>query len=91
MLKVDIWPEAKDFLETLSTKQKRQVSAKIFLLSGHPMPVRSKMLEGYTPLRRLQSGDYRIIYFVEGNVLKIPLIGKRGDDEVYRRLKRLFG
>ncbi|MDO8562192.1 MAG: type II toxin-antitoxin system RelE/ParE family toxin [bacterium] len=91
MLRIDIWPEAKDFLETLSAKRKRQVSVKILLLAEYPMPARSKILEGYAPLRRLRSGDYRIVYFVESNILKIPLIDKRGDDEVYRRLKRLFG
>jgi mRNA interferase RelE/StbE len=91
MLKIDIWPDAKDFLETLSVKQKRQVSAEIFSLAKSPHPPRSKILEGYAPLRRLRSGNYRIVYLADGNVLKIPLIGKRGDDEIYRRLKRLFG
>lgn len=91
MLRIDIWPEAQDFLETLPAKRKRQVSARIFFLVENPFLPRSKILEGYAPLRRFHSGDYRIIYFVEGNILKIPLIGKRGDDEVYRRLKRLFG
>lgn len=91
MLKIDIWPEAREFLETVSAKHKRQISAKIFALANDPLPPRSKQLEGYAPLRRLRSGDYRIIYFEEGTVLKIPLIDKRGDDKIYRRLKQLLG
>ena len=91
MLQIDIWPEARDFLETLPAKEKRQVSAKIFSLAESPFPPRSKILEGYAPLRRFRSGDYRIIYFVDGTMLKVPLIDRRGDDQVYRRLKRLFG
>lgn len=91
MLKIDIWPEARDFLETISAKHKRQISAKIFALAEHPTPPSSKQLEGYAPLRRYRSGDYRIIYVVQGGILKIPLIEKRGDDKVYRRLKQLLG
>ncbi len=91
MLKIDIWPEAQDSLERLPAKHRRQVSAKVFSLAADPLPTHSKQLEGYAPLRRFRAGDYRIVYFVERGVLKIPLIEKRGDDEVYRRLKKLFG
>lgn len=90
MLRIDIWPEAKDFIETLPTKRKRQVSEKIFSLAENPLLVRSKLLEGFAPLRRIRSGDYRIVYFVEGGVLKVPLADKRGDDKVYRRLAQKF-
>jgi len=90
MLKIDIWPEAREFLETVSAKHKRQISAKIFSLAANPLPARSKQLEGYAPLRRFRSGDYRIVYFIDGDGLRIPLIDKRGDDEVYRRLARKF-
>ena len=90
MLKIDIWPEAQDFLETLTAKRRRQVSVKVFLLAENPAPPSSKLLEGYAPLRRFRSGDYRIIYFVDGNVLKIPLIDKRGDDKIYHLVTRKF-
>jgi len=90
MLEIDIWPPAKEFIESISSKHARQLITRIERLADNPFVPKSKILEGYSPLRRLRSGDYRIIYLVEGNALKIPLIGKRGDDEVYRRLKRLF-
>ncbi len=61
------------------------------MLADDPLPTRSKQLEGYAPLRRLRSGDYRIVYLVENDVLKVPLIDRRGDDKIYRRLKQLFG
>jgi mRNA interferase RelE/StbE len=44
-------------------------------------------LQGY-PFYRVDSGEYRIIYFVEKNILNIKIIGKRNDDEVYKRLQR---
>lgn len=90
MLKIDIWPEAQDFLDTITTKQQRQVSAKIFLLAENPTPPSSKLLKDYAPLRRFRSGDYRIVYFVERDTLKIPLIDKRGDDKIYRLVTRKF-
>ena len=76
MLKIDIWPEAKAFLETITTKSRRQVV--------------SKLIAGYAPLRRYRSGDYRIIYFVEGGTLKVPLIDKRNDDKIYKIIERKF-
>ncbi len=90
MLKIDIWPEAQDFLDTIVVKQQRQVSAKIFFLAETPTPPSSKLLKDYAPLRRYRAGDYRIIYFVEKDVLKIPLIDKRGDDKIYRLVTRKF-
>jgi hypothetical protein len=35
----------------------------------------------------IKAGEYRIIYNVDGNVLKVFLIGKRNDDESYRTLR----
>lgn len=90
MLKIDIWPEAQDFLESLTAKHQRQVSAKIFLLAENPKPPHSKTLEGFAPLRRVQSGRYRIVYFIDGAMLKIPLIDKRNDDAVYREVGKKF-
>ena len=90
ILKVHIADEARDFLRTVPKKHARQVIAKIELLAANPRPSQSKELEGYAPLRRLRSGDYRIVYFVEDDVLKVPIVDKRGDDQVYRNLSRKF-
>lgn len=91
MLDVRILDEAQAVLDALLEKYRYQIIKKIALLAQQPYHPRSKQLEGYAPLRRISSGEYRIIYFVEGNVLKVPLIDKRGDDKVYRRLQQLFG
>ncbi|MFZ1640485.1 MAG: hypothetical protein WAV07_03415 [Candidatus Contendobacter sp.] len=39
---------------------------------------------GYQPA---DSGESRLIYRVEGDVLKLTLVGKRNDAEVYQRLR----
>ena len=90
MLEIDIWPEAKEFLGSLPAKHRRQIASKLFSLAEKPFPARSKQLEGFPPFRRLRSGTYRIVYFVEGNILNVPLINARNDDKIYRRLKKIF-
>ena len=88
MPQIDIWPEAQDFLDTIAAKQQRQISVKIFLLAENPTPPTSKLLKDYAPLRRFRSGDYRIVYFIERDILRIPLIDKRRDDKIYRLVTR---
>ena len=89
-LRIDIWPAANQFLETLVAKHQRQIATKIFLPAENPTPPKSKLLEGYAPLRRFQSGKYRIVYFVEGKVLKVPIIDLRNDDRVYQVVERRY-
>ena len=75
------------FLDKLPPKQFKQVSKKIFSLMANPKPHDSKELKGY-PFRRADIGEYRIVYRVEGDVLKISVVGKRNDSDVYRKLAR---
>lgn len=45
-------------------------------------------MKGSKGFFRLKSGEYRIICRVDGEELKIWLIGKRNDDAVYKRFER---
>lgn len=47
----------------------------------------SVLLKGY-PRRRADSGEYRIVHEHDDPELRVLLIGKRNDDEVYRLLRR---
>ena len=85
MLKIDIWPPAKEFIEAVSKKHAQQLIARIERLAENPAP-QSKLLEGYAPLRRLRSGDYRIIYQIQGQTVLILKIGHR--KEVYNKFGR---
>lgn len=87
MLKLDITKQTKKFLETLPPKQFRQVVNKILELITNPEPKDSIKLKGY-PFRRTDIGEYRIIYRLEKDCIKIAYAGKRNDDETYRVLKR---
>ena len=87
MLTLDITHDCVKFLNSLDAKQYRQVVSKLFALLHNPDPQDAARLTGH-PFRRVDSGEYRIIYRVEGDVLKVPIIGKRNDDAVYRQLDR---
>ena len=88
MLLLDITHQAKDFLGTLDPKRFRQVVKKILALMENPRPADSQILQGH-PFWRADIGEYRIIYRVEENCLKVALVDKRNDDEVYKKLNRM--
>ena len=87
MLKLDLYPASHACLRTLPPKQFRQVALRMFALLETPQPHDRRPVHG-TPYWRVDVGEYRIIYGVVDDILEVPLIGKRNDDEVYRRLKR---
>jgi mRNA interferase RelE/StbE len=76
MLKLDLTKKVMAFLDRLPPKQFKQVAKKIFSLMADPEPHDSKELNEY-PYRGTDIGEYRIIYRLEENVLKIALVGKR--------------
>lgn len=88
MLKLNITKQVLKFFRPLPAKQYRQVFNKILALMEDPEPPDSSPLVGY-PFRRADIGEYRIVYRVEEDCLKVALIGKRNDAEVYRQLKNL--
>jgi len=55
---------------------------------ANPKPRDSKELKGQ-PYRGTDIGEYRIIYRIEEDVLKIALVGKRNNSTVYKKLARL--
>lgn len=73
------------FLDSLPPKQYRQVVRRIIMLTADPQPVDAERLKGYDHTR-VTGGEYRIVFDVQDGVLRVILIGKRNDDEVYRRL-----
>lgn len=87
MRKLDLAKEALDFWDSLDAKQYRQVGRKVLslLLNAHPHDC--KTLRGAPGYFRVSCGEYRIIYCLEDDFLKIALIGKRNDDEVYKIYK----
>jgi len=89
---LNIESSAKNFISELQAKQFKQVMTKILSLLSDPIPQDSRKLEGVSEGRRVDQGEYRILYFIkhskpgiEGEI-QIWKIGKRNDSEVYRHL-----
>jgi mRNA interferase RelE/StbE len=85
VLRLDLSRRAARFLDGLPAKQFRQVMKKVIALMVDPEPHDSESLRGY-PYRRTDAGEYRIVYAVSGDTLRVLLVGKR-NDEVYRQLR----
>lgn len=88
---IDMTNTARKFLSGLPAKQFKQVGEKIFSLLKEPFPTDAKHLTGHPGMRRVDSGEYRICYQYENNVVKVIVVGNRNDDAVYRQLERVNG
>lgn len=89
MLLLMLSKEADKFLFSLAPKQFKQVTVSMLKLLSDPLPHDSAALKGARGgERRVDIGEYRVIYRVANDVIRIALIGKRNDDEVYRRFAR---
>ncbi|MDL2275690.1 type II toxin-antitoxin system RelE/ParE family toxin [Desulfosarcina sp. OttesenSCG-928-G10] len=88
MHKLDLTRSAGKFLQDLPAKQFRQIVTTIFHLPEQPELHDSKQLSSYPEYRRVDIGEYRIIYRHDGDTVKNCVIGKRNDSEVYKQFKR---
>jgi len=88
VLKLKPTKQAIKFVSKLPPKQYKQIVRATLSLLENPKPHDSQLLKGYDKLRRVDVGEYRIIYQVEDDTVIIALIGKRNDDDVYKQLSR---
>jgi mRNA interferase RelE/StbE len=84
---LDIKRDALSALDRLDAKQFRQIMLRILELPKEPLPHDSKRLSGY-PYFRVSAGEYRIIYAFDDAIVSILMVGKRNDDDIYKRLAR---
>jgi mRNA interferase RelE/StbE len=79
--------DAKRFLDRLDAKQYRQVVRRILALIDDATPPDSIKMTG-SEYRRVDQGEYRIVYFFDTDTVHIVVVGKRNDDEVYAKTRR---
>jgi len=93
MAKLDGLETVLDFLQGLQPKIAAQIAKKVLALNVNPLPADSKELTGYPGYYRVDSGEYRIVYRFKANedLVEVILVGKRNDDEVYKKMARLLG
>lgn len=78
------------FIKTLPPKHYKQVVSAILALLNNPEPHDSQLLKGSKDSnRRVDIGEYRVVYRVKDENLLVLVVGKRNDDEVYKLLDRL--
>ncbi len=96
MLKSRLSNDSRRFLDSRIPKHRRQILSKIVSLCQDPEPPDSKRLrDAEKGQRRVTVGEYRVIYWVIASpepdtpgILYVGGIGKRNDDEVYRRFRK---
>ena len=89
MYELDITKSVDRFLKRLQPKQFRQIVQTILKLRIDPRPPDSKNLKGSPDYKRVDIGEFRIIYRIERETVKIAVVGKRNDDEVYKKFGKI--
>lgn len=62
MYKIILAKGVEDFLESIPKKHAHQIVAEIDLLAQDPTQVQIVQLSGFPHLKRVKSGEYRIIF-----------------------------
>ena len=89
MLRLDLTADALKFLHGIERKHAGQIALRLLQLLAAPDAPDVKTLKGaLRDYRRATAGEYRIIFFVESELLRVVLIDRRNDDEVYKALRR---
>ena len=90
MLTIKLSKRADKALDKIPAKQAKQIAARIKQLADDPEALPTVELKGSAPWRRAKSGEYRIIYKIDEDILRVALVGKRNDDEIYRLIERFL-
>ncbi len=85
--KLSLTNDAKRLLDRLDAKQFRQVVRRVLALIDDAMPPDAIKLTG-SEYRRVDQGEYRIVYVLDADTVYIVVVGKRNGDEVYAQARR---
>ncbi len=83
--RVLVAPAAVRQLRKLDSTARRRVQAVIELLAGDPRPPGAVKLVGGAGEYRVRSGDYRVVYDVQDDVLVVLVIAVGHRRDIYRR------
>ena len=90
MMKLEMTKPAVKAAKKLDAKQFRQVLTAILALLDEPEPHDSRALRGAKEgERRIDVGEYRVVYSVVDETVSILVIGLRNDDDVYKIWDRM--
>lgn len=83
--RVEVAPGAVRQLRKLDGPALRRIQAAIELLAGQPRPSGAKKLVGGSGEWRVRTGDYRIVYEINDDVLRVLVIAVGHRREIYQR------
>ena len=84
MFEVYLSRQAKKTLEKLDEDTRKRIIEKLKLLAENPFILPYKKIKGRENTYRIRIGDYRVIYSVRGQEIRILKIDKR--ERVYDRV-----
>jgi mRNA interferase RelE/StbE len=82
--RIQVLPSAVRAIRKLPPEGKRRVEAAITLLADDPRPPAAKKLTA-RPEWRVRTGDYRVLYRIEDDVLTVVVVHAGHRREVYGR------
>ncbi|SJM93590.1 conserved hypothetical protein [Crenothrix polyspora] len=74
MLSIKLTKHAQNFMRHIPVKHAKQILSKIDKLTQDPESVPSKQLQGFPNYRRAKSGEYRIIYRIDDDILTLLVV-----------------
>lgn len=77
-------------LAAVPEPDRKRIARKIDGLAENPRPSGCRKLAGSEDVYRIRSGDYRVIYEIQDDVLVVLVILIRRRDRVYEDLQRLL-
>lgn len=80
---VELLPSAARAIRKLPPDGKRRVQAIIDLLADEPRPPAAKKLTA-RPEWRVRSGDYRVLYRIEDDILTVVVVDAGNRRDIYR-------
>jgi mRNA interferase RelE/StbE len=84
--RIELSKRAERDFRQLPRNAQRQVARKMEALKEEPRPAGAKQLSATEGIYRVRSGDYRILYRIEDDVLLVLVVRIGDRREVYRSL-----
>lgn len=82
--RIEFAPAAERQLNKFSQKVQQQVLKRVEMLKLNPRPDGCKKLAGVNSFYRIRTGDYRVIYNIDDQVLLILVVKIGNRKDVYR-------
>ncbi|MVM41802.1 type II toxin-antitoxin system mRNA interferase toxin, RelE/StbE family [Spirosoma sp. HMF3257] len=86
--KVELIESAEKDFDKLSKKAKVQVAKLIDTLETNPRAGNVRELVGYKGVYRKRTGDYRVVYTIEDDVLVVIVVAVGPRKDIYDMIKR---